>query len=457
MQPNGIDAKLTAWLCPGLLIAALLLGGGGTPAPLPELILQLVSAAIFATWLIARPDWSMVPWQIWLIAGLTAIVPLLQLIPLPPSVWHSLPGRELERDALALIGQENTWRSLSLAPDRTLASLLALGPPLAMLIMTSTLDRSARVGLLGVICTVGLVSLMLGVLQLTGGTDNALHFYGPDDRVLTGFQANRNSTADRFVIAMIAAPALVYELVRTDRFPMSQALVLGVSAAGVVLYAIGVVLTSSRTGIALMIPALIAGTIILRSWLRMEWRQLAVTAVAVAATASGTAWLLWYNSALVDAAERFRSTEELRPEIWKDSLYAARQFFPFGSGMGNFVPSILANERLEAVRNTFPNRAHNDFLELAVEAGIFGIAALGAIVAILISAAKRGIQSAGTGGGATTLFGLAGLILLALHSLVDYPLRSMALACLAAVCAGMLVQSRQVNRWVDKEQVRDQA
>ncbi len=36
------------------------------------------------------------------------------------------------------------------------------------------------------------------------------------------------------------------------------------------------------------------------------------------------------------------------------------------------------------------------------------------------------------------LFGLAALLVIGIHSLVDYPLRSMALACFAALAAGML-------------------
>jgi O-antigen ligase len=39
------------------------------------------------------------------------------------------------------------------------------------------------------------------------------------------------------------------------------------------------------------------------------------------------------------------------------------------------------------------------------------------------------------------LFAVGVLIIIALHSLVDYPLRSMALACLAGVAGGMLATS----------------
>ncbi len=430
------------WLCAVLLAAALVLGGGGSPAPLPELILELLAVSAFAAWLLAGPAWRQVPRQAWGIAALVAIVPLAQLLPLPPGLWQAMPGRELEREALALIGAEHGWRPWSLAPDRTLASLLALGPPLAVLVMTAALDRTGRIALLGVICGAALLTLLVGAMQLSGGPDSALRFYGPSDQVLLGFQANRNSSADLMLIAIVAVPALVVELARRDSFPISRSFVVGTSVVGMALGSLGVVLTASRTGIVLLPIALIAAATVLRTWLGMTRGRLAVIALAVLAVFAAAAWLLWNNAVLTRVTSRLSLAGELRPELWRDSLFVVRQYFPWGVGMGDFVPAILAGERLEVVRETLPNRAHNDFLELAVEAGAFGLAALSAIAAILGTAARKALRLAATGSAALPIFALATLGLLALHSLVDYPLRSMALACLGAACAGLLLQPR---------------
>jgi O-antigen ligase len=441
-QTSAESAAKSGWLCAALLAAALLLGGGGSPAPLPELILELLAALVFATWLVLGNSWRQVPRTAWWIAGLVAVVPLLQLLPLPPVLWQALPGRELGREALALIGAEHGWRPWSLAPDRTLAALLALGPPLAVLLLTAALDRPARIALLGVICAAALLTLLVGAIQLSGGPNSALRFYGPSDVVLLGFQANRNSTADLMLIATVAVPALVVELARRDRFPMSRGFVIGTSLAGMALGALGVVLTASRTGVVLLPLALIAGTTVLRTWLGVTPRRLAVAALVVLAATAAAGWLLWESALLTRLTSRLSFERELRPELWRDSLYAARLYFPWGAGMGDFVPAILAGERLEVVRETLPNRAHNDFLELAVEAGAFGLAALGAIAAMLGLAARKTLRRAATGSAALPIFALAALGLLALHSLVDYPLRSMALACLGAASAGLLLRPR---------------
>lgn len=430
------------WICAALLASALVLGGGGSPAPLPELILQVLAAGAIGLWLLVGPSWRQVPRAAWWITALIAIIPLVQLVPLPPGLWQAMPGRELEREALALIGAEHGWRPWSRNSAQTLASLLALGPPLAVLLMTSALDRPKRIALLGVICTAALLTLLVGALQLSGGPDSALRFYGPSDRVLLGFQANRNSTADLMLIAIVAVPALVTELARRDSFPLSRSFVVGTSLLGMALGALGVILTVSRTGIVLLPLALIAGAAVLRTWLGVSPRRLTVAALAVVLAMAAAAWLLWNNAVLSRVTSRMSFGSELRPELWRDSLYAARQSFPFGVGMGDFVPAILAGERLEVVRETLPNRAHNDFLELAVEAGAFGLAALGTIAVILSAAARKALRMAATGSAALTIFAIAALSLLALHSLVDYPLRSMALACLGAACAGLLLGPR---------------
>jgi exopolysaccharide production protein ExoQ len=430
------------WLCAALLGAALILGGGGSPAPLPELILELLAAAAIAAWLLAGSARYRVPRQAWWIAALVAAVPMLQLIPLPPSLWQAMPGRDLARDALALIGAEHGWRPWSLAPDRTLAALLALGPPLAVLVMTAALGRPGRIALLGVICAAALLTLLVGALQLSGGPSSVLRFYGPSDQVLLGFQANRNSTADLMLIAIVALPALVVELARRDSFPLSRGFVVGTGLAGMALGALGVVLTASRTGIVLLPLALIGGAAVLRTWLGLSRRRLMLTALAALLAVAAAAWLLWNSAVLTRLTLRMDFSAELRPELWRDSFYAAQRYFPWGVGMGDFVSAILAGERLEVVRETLPNRAHNDFLELAVEAGLFGLAALGAVAAMLALAARKALRRAATGSAALPIFAIAGLGLLALHSLVDYPLRSMAMACLGAACAGLLLGPR---------------
>ena len=446
MMPATLRVPLpAALLACAFLVAALALGGGGSPAPLPELILELLASALVALSLLlpwVLIDWQRVPVAAWLIAALTALVPLLQLIPLPPVVWHELPARELEVRALALIGAEDTWRTWSMAPSRTLSSLLSLAPPLLALLMTSALGRRDRQWLVYAIAGMTLATLLLGALQLSASDFSPVHLYGVTVPMLVGFQANHNSTADLLLIGLMAVPLLVLDLTERHIIPNRAVPVLTIAAAGMALIALGVVLTASRMGIMLLPIPLAASIWILRPWLAINPRKIAFGLLAFVALAGLGVLVARGNPVLEAVAARFDFSEELRPQLWRDGFYVAQKYFPFGVGMGDFVPALVADERLDAIWPSLPNRAHNDFLELACEAGAVGLLALSAISWTLAQAFWTRLRADRGRSAAMTVFAGASLAIFSLHSLVDYPFRSMALACLGAVCAGLLLSPR---------------
>ena len=432
----------------GFLAIGLALGGGGSPAPLPELILELLAVGFALVCLLAPPsglEWHRVPRAAWITAALVAAIPLLQLIPLPPAIWHALPGRALEVQALALIGAENNWRAWSLAPSRTLASLLSLAPPLLMLVVTSALGRSGRLWLVRTIALMALATLLLGTLQLSAGDTSPVHLYHATEPLLFGFQANHNGTADVLLIALATVPVLLRDLVERRIVANRASVVLGIAGAAIAVLALGVVLTASRMGIILLPVPLLASFWLLRPWIPITLRTLGYGLGGVLAVAILALLFLRDNPVLATIIARFDFSQELRPQLWRDGLYVAQKYFPFGVGMGDFVPALVADERLEVIWPSLPNRAHNDFLELACEAGILGLLALFAISLMLSQALWAKLR--GPPGLSVTLaiFAGAGLAILSLHSLVDYPFRSMALACLGAVCAGLLLTPRQGN------------
>ena len=384
-------------------------------------------------------SWARVPKPAWLIAALVAGVPLLQLIPLPPFIWQALPGRALEREALALIGEQASWRTWSLAPSRTLAALLSLAPPLLLLVMTSAVGRREQMTLIHCIAVMALATLVLGAVQLSTSNDHPAHLYGVVEPMLVGFQAYHNSTADLLLIAMMTGPLLLRDLAERHILPNNPALILAIAGAIIALLILGVVLTASRMGIFLLPIPVLASAWILRPWLKISWRTVAISLGGALAAAVIGFVLARGNPVLANVIARFDFAQELRPQLWRDGLYVAQKYFPFGVGMGDFVPALIADERLEVIWPSLPNRAHNDFLELACEAGILGIGALSAISALLAKAAWQSLR--GRSGQSLPLIIFAGtaLVILAVHSLVDYPFRSMALACLGAVCAGLLL------------------
>ena len=439
------------------LALALALGGGGSPAPLPEIILECLAALFAVLWMLGTlgaPHWRRVPRSAWFIVGIVSAVPILQLVPLPPLIWHELPGRSVELDALTLIGEKSSWRSWALAPARTLSSLLSLGPPLLLLTMTSALDKGGRLALIWSIAFLAVVTVVLGAMQHGAGDDSPLQLYGDMSHDLQGFQANKNGTADLLLIALMTGPLLVKASAERRLIPDHSAIVLAISGATMSISALSVVLTSSRMGIALLPIPVIASLWILRPWLRFTRRAfLASLFVALVALPLCFA-LAQANPVLARVVARFdfaNFAQDLRPQLWRDGLFVAKKYFPFGVGMGDFVPAFIADERLEVIMQNTPNRAHNELIELTIETGLLGLVGISAVCFLLSRAVRRSLRVDNKISSGLSCFAGTALGILALHSMVDYPFRSLSLASLGAVCAGLLLAPRRIERPPDTD------
>ncbi|MEI9851646.1 MAG: O-antigen ligase family protein [Sphingomonas sp.] len=431
------------WISAALLGVCVVFGGGGYPAPMAELVTQLAALACLCAWLfLVPPGAGPAPLDRWLLAGvgLVIAVPLVQLIPLPPAIWHSLPGRALEVEALALVGQADSWRPITVQPYRTLSSALSLLAPLTLLFFVSRLSLSDRTRLLAVLAaTAGLASLVSAV-QLSSGNANWLRFYsGPSQLGFgVGFFANRNAAAEFFNIAILSLGAFV--AIRRDL--LQGTMRKAAAAAALLLLLASLLLTGSRTGMGLGVLALIFVGSLFFDRVHLN-RKFGLAAGGTLALALVLAFALQDNLVVQKSFKRFDDFKDARPHIWEDTVYAIGQYWPVGSGMGTFVPVVEAAEQLEVVDATRPNRAHNDYLEFTLEAGIFGIAIF---AALLIALAVR-VTMVLRGGGSRlqrrhVIFALGALTLLAIHSLVDYPLRSITLASLCAMAIGMTARGR---------------
>ncbi len=426
-----------------LLAAALGLGGGGSPAPMAEIALQCFSAIIVAAWLLtscAPPPFVTTDRSVWIIAGLILVLPLVQLIPLPPILWHALKGRELEQAALALVGAQNSWRPWSVLPTRTLSSLLVMIPVVAMLVMASSLPRGGRAVLVAVAAGMAVLSLIIGAGQMSGGYGNPLRFYSPDLEYLNGFQANHNSTADILLIGIVGFAASLREYAAfRPRSRLTPAYRLAAIAIMTLLLSFGVFLTASRMGMLLLPVAYLGVLWLVWPLLKFDRRSASVAGLAALLVLMIATYLALHNHVIERVLTRFDFVGEYRPQIWRDTVYAIGQHLPWGSGMGTFVPVFAAGERLEAVGATFPNRAHNDYLELLLEGGVFGAMLFVAVAVIVGAAARRALKRPPAGSRGQVVFAITVLAVIALHSQVDYPLRSMSLAFVAAICVGLLM------------------
>lgn len=423
----------------------MVLGGGGSPSPIAELLVQLAFVAALLAWIwMSRANEPVSLPLFWF--GLMLLgLPILQLIPLPPEVWRSLPGRELQAATLALIGEDHSWRPLSISPPLTFAGLLAIAPAVGTMWAVSTLHRGDRRFLLAAVAVVTLAGAALGALQIASGPE-AFRLYEKSHRGwLTAFHANRNAAAD---VLLIGSMALTTFYMATRNL-MRRLAALVLSAQAVLLIAL--LLTGSRAGIALLLVTLVFHwQIVKQGGVSAGAKRLWAAVMAVLAGLIALPLLFVGNTQLARVAGRFDVTGDARIPLWEDTLAAIDAFGWAGSGIGTFTNAFMPYESLAYLDAASPNRAHNDYLELLLEAGVLApILLVGGAVLIVVAAQSAWRLSPRDH--AIHLFASGGLAVIALHSIVDYPLRNMAIACLAGALAGLLSPSTDGSRGRDKQ------
>lgn len=418
-----------------LLAFSILLGGAAPPRPAPLAILEilgLVTVALAVLRLGGEGDWRRHGLALGLAAAVLA-VPLLQLIPLPADLWVRLPGREQAALGPALAGAAQGWTAISLSPDRTWSTALGLIPAVGVFVACLVLNAEQRFLLVAILLIGAAVSVLVGALQLASGGAVNLHANTPDGMV-SGFFVNRNHLAALLLMSLPFAAALA---VPSRRWPVAPRTLRWLTALFGLLVVVALGAVRSRAGIILLAPAtVLALAIILKSGDAIQsmralrlWMLGGLTA-GVAVVAFGLSPIMArFDEA--GGAGRF--------ERWPDVLQAAGQYQPVGAGLGAFDAVYRSVEPVEQLGPTYFNHAHNDYLELWLETGWLGI---GVLILISIWAGSRWLaawrESEDRRPDPLARAGGAALILLALHSVVDFPVRTTTVLVIAALCLGLI-------------------
>lgn len=376
--------------------------------------------------------------------GAVAAIPLIQLAPLPPVLWTALPGREEMVLALELAGLQPGWAPLSVTPDLTWRSFLALLPPAAVFLTVLGANHSLTVRLIGVYLLAAVIGVILGAAQLASGGEALYPWETTSAGSVTGFFANRNHLAT-LLLSCVPFAAVLGAATLRRRDDGRWALWFGALFMGLVV--IGLAAIRSRAGVILFGPVAIAS--MLAAWIaagRGRPNKALLTLAGGAAVAIGAVAVL----ALPPILARFdvQSAPEGRFEGWPIVSDAAQAWLPLGSGVGSFDVVFRSVEPLEQLDPTFFNHAHNEYLETWLEAGWPGVIL---ILAVFVwfgrrvwsawkspPSRERDLQRAAS----------IALVVMMAHSAVDYPLRTATLACLFALCAAIL---EKAGRPTDRE------
>lgn len=434
--PATLPATPVFWVSALLLTLAFAFGGASRGYPMSTLAIELVGVGLIMTLVWARsPTGAHRPdlLESVVLAGL-CLVPVLQLAPLPPSLWTALPGRQAAVETLRIAGITPGWAPISLDPEATFRSLLWLIPPVAVFLATRTLDAPARFRLAGVVLGLCIASLVLGGLQMTDRSGVLFGSPAEGGVVLPiGFFANRNHQG----IAMAAALpfAAAFAAIWGSMAPHRTRAANMIFAALLALLIVGVLVTRSRAALTLAGPMLIASLALY--WTAGGAGRLRREA-ALMIGAGAVLLVVAAQFALSAVFDRFETLAEgdARFDIWKTTLRAAADVAPLGSGLGAFESFYRIWEPLALLRPEFTNHAHNDYLELWLEAGWLTPLLLTGLLLWLGRAALRSWSGPATPIALLARAGGLVVIVLLAHSVVDYPLRTQALACLLAFAAG---------------------
>lgn len=424
---------------PIVMIGLLILSGGSTLDLGMRYLLSaawvVMGAGLVARRLILAPDKLRSPTI--LFAASILLLVSIQLLPVPAGIAGGLVNVPQAEAVRAAIG-DSAWRPLSVDPVGTGSAAFSIAVFLVTLVWLATGRRGEERKVLTAVCLCAGLSLVLGLVQK--GTGGAVgNFYDtPHIKFLPGLFTNRNHAAIFLACGMVLAAAPIMSSGITHRGAQAT------FSAGAALTLAAIIAMASRSGLIIG-SAMLAGAF----WAMHRHRPAGMTGGRSGKTIAAAALLvvpLAFFLALrvqtvVDTASRFEGVStDLRWQIYANSFGMAVSTLPFGSGLGTFVPLYAAVEPLDQVWPSYINHAHSDWLELIVETGVLWIVPLAYLV---WSIARRMRQRRAEPMRGALRFDLALIVLagIALHSFVDYPVRSPAVAIVVALCLSTVLRS----------------
>lgn len=443
----GAPGRLGAayWALCLMLISAFALGGGSRPDIESLIVLRPLAALMvgYAVWGVTAAQLRAHRFLLVMAAAIVALV-VIHLILLPPLLWTRLPGRALIQAIDEAAGLQAIWRPISLVPSATWNALFALIPPAACLLLTVRLNRRERAASLPLIIGLGLVSALIGLAQSSGGPASPLYFYQFASNGADGLFANRNHQA-AFLATLFPMLAVYASASREDR--LDARLRAGLACAVGIFLVPLILVVGSRAGVMAMIVGLLSTPFLYRlparaSGARPPRRRLLLWGGVVAAIiAIALVTVLMGRAVAFDRIFREVATGEPRFQAWGPILRMAMEYFPIGSGIGSFREIYRVHEPRELLDLVAFGHAHNEPLELLVTGGLPAVLLLASALVAYGVAAGRWWRARKDPGSDAALAGAGiwSLLILALVSVGDYPLRTPSLACLFCVMVVWIV------------------
>ena len=418
------SARLSFWLLSAFLVILWIAGGASRADVWGQGIVRffawtfLIVFALFAP----RFEWRRVE-PIAILLGLSILLVALQLVPLPPSIWTALPGRELFIQAAEVSGQPQPWRPLSISPSATVNALGSLVVPVAVLVFGAQLSRDQHWRIAAVLLALVFAGSLLALLQFSGARFGN-PFINYQTGSVSGNFANRNHFALFVGLGCLMVPVWALRGERTARWKAAVAI-------GLLPFFLLVTLaTGSRAGIILAGLGIASGLFLVRTEARRElatlprWGSATIIAGALIGITGAIVLSIKFGRAVgITRTLDLEAAQDLRSQALPYVIEALSRYFPMGAGFGTFDPAYRIGEPDQLLQPLYFNHAHNDWLEVVLEGGIAGAALVIAALIWLILTTIKVFRRSGRGGLLARTAGIAALLIM-LASVPDYPLRT---------------------------------
>lgn len=426
------------WIFALVFVLAIILVCGGISVPSSAVLAMLMAIAVpligLSAFRILNSDITRLSKLAFALIFVGVGLLFAQLIPLPPSIWTALPGREFVIQSFSAAGIPLGWLPLSLDAETTKENLVFIAPALALFLATLTVKANQRVYLVLTLVVVVLISVILGLAQVSHLSAGALFVYetGSLDSA-SGFFANRNFFAAMLYAAIPFVVALALNWIGAGKTHKIVGPVFALIFIAIIIVGLGA--TASRMGIILAFLAILISVPMI--WTKhaqsIGSRGLIIMMFVAIFLIAQFGLVAILRLASMDSVSEYRTT------IYAVSYSTLLSVFPAGAGFGSFVPLYAMHETPAVVTTAYVNHAHNDWLELVLEGGLPMALLLVAYLA-WYATATWSIWSKGRDLPEDLWVKAASIsiALLLIHSFFDYPLRTPALMGLFAVLNGFL-------------------
>ncbi|WP_421866565.1 O-antigen ligase family protein [Parvibaculum sp.] len=448
---NGVERTLFRILIALVALAPLPLASN---RPLPAALLALCAGILLVVWSlhasfgktgiafpVARIRWPLI------LFGATAFWIAVQALPIAPAGLADPIWAEASQALHTPLGA-----SISVNPGATLTGLMRLLSYAAIFWLALQLGGPSREARLAVtsIALIGAAYALYGLVIYAMGNETVLIYSKTAYRsALSSTFINRNSFATFAGLALLAAVAWFVNGFRhllTIKRPLRQRMAMiaetifgrGIlRTLAVLALLMALVLTGSRAGVA---SGLVGLFVLLLTFMRGNTLRLSHAVAIAGGIGLAVAAVLLVNGELLasrlatldgDASTRDRGT------VYTATIEAIGSAPWTGTGFGTYREVFVAYRPEELSSTVLWDKAHQVYLENALELGIPAALCLNLSILLLAVEALRGLWRRRDR--TAPAIGVAATVLVAVHSLFDFSLQMPAVAAFYAFILGIAV------------------